>query len=62
VPVTYISLRLPNPAGALQDYRVRGPGDFKPAAPGTRLDRIAYSAAHVVADARAAGDPWLQRP
>jgi len=53
-------LRLPGASGALHDHRVRGPGDFTPAAPGTRLARIAYSAAHVVADARAAGDPWLQ--
>jgi len=36
------------------------PGRFAPAAPGTAPNRVAYSAAHVVADARAAIDPWLQ--
>jgi hypothetical protein len=44
----------------LQPYTLRGPGSFTPAAPGTVLPRIAFSAAHVVADARAAIDPWLQ--
>ncbi|MBP6778461.1 MAG: dihydrodipicolinate synthase family protein, partial [Piscinibacter sp.] len=45
--------------GTLQPYDLRGPGGFTPAAPGMRLNRIAYSAAHVVADPRAAIDPWL---
>ncbi|MDP3082997.1 MAG: DUF993 family protein, partial [Rubrivivax sp.] len=51
---------LPAADGSLQPYTLRGPGDFTPAAPGTAFNRIAYSAAHVVADARAAVDPWLQ--
>ena len=33
---------------------------FTPAGPATKLNRIAYSAGHVVADARAAIDPWLE--
>ncbi|MEO6410129.1 MAG: DUF993 family protein, partial [Burkholderiaceae bacterium] len=45
--------------GTLQRHTLRGPGAFAPAAPGTKLNRIAYSAAHVVADARAAIDPWV---
>ena len=45
--------------GTLQRHALRGPGAFTPAASGTRLTRIAYSAAHVVADARAAIDPWV---
>lgn len=44
---------------SLQRHTLHGPGAFTPATPATRLSRIAYSAAHVVADARAAIDPWL---
>lgn len=54
------TLTLPAADGTLQPYTLRGPGEFAPAAPGTPLDRIAYSAAHVVADPRAAIDPWLE--
>ena len=54
------TLALPVADGTLQPYTLRGPGAFTPAAPGTVLNRIAYSAAHVVADARAAIDPWLE--
>jgi hypothetical protein len=53
------TLLLPS-AGALQSYTLRGTA---PLASGTRrvpFNRIAYSAAHVVADPRAAIDPWLQ--
>jgi hypothetical protein len=53
-------IALPQSDGTLTSYRVRGPGAWVPAAPGTRLNRVAYSAAHVVADPRAAIDPWLQ--
>jgi hypothetical protein len=55
-----MKINLPTANGTLQPYTLRGPGQFTPAAPGARLNRIAYSAAHVVADARAAVDPWLQ--
>jgi hypothetical protein len=55
-----LQITLPTADGQLAPYTLRGPGSFTPAAPGTRLSRIAYSAAHVVADARAAIDPWLQ--
>ena len=55
------SIILPNAAGtALAPYSLRGPGSFTPARPGAKFSRIAYSAAHVVADPRAAIDPWLQ--
>ncbi len=53
-------INLPGADGALQPYALHGPGNFTPAPPGTVLNRIAYSAAHVVADARAAIDPWLE--
>ena len=46
--------------GTLAPYALRGPDAFVPAAAGMPLARIAYSAAHVVADPRAAIDPWLE--
>ena len=55
-----MQITLPTANGQLAAHTVRGPGNFTPAAPGTRFNRIAYSAAHVVADPRAAIDPWLQ--
>lgn len=54
-----LTLKLPTPAGALETYTLRGTAPVKPA-PGIEFNRIAYSAAHVVADPRAAIDPWLQ--
>jgi hypothetical protein len=53
-------ITLPTPDGQLARYALKGPGSFAPAQPGTTLNRIAYSAAHVVADPRAAIDPWLE--
>jgi len=54
-----LSLKLPGTAGTLDTYTLRGTQPVRPRA-GVRFDRIAYSAAHVVADPRAAVDPWLQ--
>jgi len=54
-----VSLQLPSSKGDLASYALRGAAPAKPA-PGVKFDRIAYSAAHVVADPRAAIDPWLQ--
>ncbi|MEO5669343.1 MAG: dihydrodipicolinate synthase family protein [Ramlibacter sp.] len=53
------SLQLPSPKGDLATYTLRGTAPVKPA-PGVKFNRIAYSAAHVVADPRAAIDPWLE--
>ena len=55
-----MKITLPAADGTLQPYALKGPGNFTPAVGGQALTRIAYSAAHVVADARAAIDPWLQ--
>ena len=53
---TILTLRLPR-GTALEDYPVREPEHFeKPARPFTR---IAYAAAHVVADPLSAKEPWL---
>ena len=54
-----LKITLPTADGGLAPYTLRGPGSFRPAAPGAQFTRIAYSAAHVVADPRAAVDPWL---
>ncbi len=55
-----MKITLPTAEGVLAPYALRGPAGFAPARPGTKFTRIAYSAAHVVADPRAAIDPWLQ--
>ena len=54
-----LSLQLPSAAGGLTHYPLRGTSPERPPA-GARFNRIAYSAAHVVADPLAAIDPWLQ--
>lgn len=54
-----VSLKLPTPGGALESYTLRGAVPTQPAGR-PAFNRIAYSAAHVVADPRAAIDPWLQ--
>ena len=54
-----MKINLPRADGTLAPYTLRAPGAFRPAMAGTPFNRIAYSAAHVVADARAAVDPWL---
>ncbi|HWK84594.1 MAG TPA: dihydrodipicolinate synthase family protein [Caldimonas sp.] len=53
-------LRLPTVQGTLAPYALRGAAAVAPAARGTVLNRIAYSAAHAVADPLAAIDPWLE--
>lgn len=53
-----LTLQLPLASGELGDYTLRGTTPVKPAA-GIQFNRIAYSAAHVVANPLAAADPWL---
>ena len=53
------ALRLPTAGGGLDLYTLRGASPVRPMG-GVRFNRIAYSAAHVVADPCAAVDPWLQ--
>jgi hypothetical protein len=52
-------MRLPRADGTLHDYTLRGPGNWALPERGTRFNRIAYSAAHVVADPFSSADPWL---
>ena len=55
-----LTLQLPTNDGRLAPYTLRATAPIAIAPAGTRFNRIAYSAAHVVADPRAAIDPWLQ--
>lgn len=53
-----LTIELPVAGGGLQRYRLRGPKAFeKPSKP---FIRIAYAAAHVVADPLSAKEPWLE--
>ncbi len=54
-----LSLRLPIAAGTLKTYRLHESKPFAAPTSAPRFDRIAYSAAHVVADPFTANDPWL---
>ncbi len=54
-----LSLMLPVAGGRLERYAVRGGAPFATHPPTRPFTRIAYSAAHVVADPLAAVDPWL---
>ena len=50
-------LNLPTAGGAIEAYTTGAPGNFAVAKP--PYPRVAYAAAHVVADALAEQDPWL---
>jgi hypothetical protein len=53
-----VKIRLPAADGAPQDYALRAPGAF--ARPARPFNRVAYAAAHVVADPLSAKEPWLE--
>ena len=53
-----LTLTLPTATDSLQPYTLRGTTPVKPVS-GVRFNRIAYSAAHVVADPLAMVDPWV---
>ena len=52
------TIRLPAASGGLEDFHLSAPKDFPDVQSGA-FTRIAYSAAHVVADPLAAHDPWV---
>src|SRR5262245_47065224 len=54
-----LTLKLPTARRTIEAYALRAAEPVKSAA-GVKFNRIAYSAAHVVADPLAAIDPWLQ--
>ncbi|HWB46955.1 MAG TPA: dihydrodipicolinate synthase family protein [Hyphomicrobiaceae bacterium] len=53
-----LRINLPTEAGTLETFVLSEPRAYPGKASGV-FNRIAFSAAHVVADARAASDPWL---
>src|SRR3982751_4444213 len=58
MPISSLSLKLPTSAGAIETYRLAASRIFPAKLEGT-LNRVAFSAAHVVADPLADNDPWL---
>jgi hypothetical protein len=58
LPMSSLSLKLPKADRSLEDYRLAASRTFPAKLSGT-LNRVAFSAAHVVADPLADVDPWL---
>ena len=54
------SIRLPRTDGTLHAYTLRAARRWTPPVPGAHYNRVAYAAAHVVANPLAAADPWIQ--
>jgi hypothetical protein len=54
-----LQIKLPAGNGRMEMYRLQGPRQFVTATSPAQLTRVAYSAAHVVADPRAAINPSL---
>ena len=53
-----LKINLPTAAGKLESFVLSEPRAYPDKAKGS-FNRVAFSAAHVVADARAANDPWV---
>jgi hypothetical protein len=60
MPVSSLSLKLPTADGKVESYRLAASRIFPAKLEGT-LNRVAFSAAHVVADPLAECDPWLNQ-
>src|SRR4051794_4702300 len=58
LPMSSLSLKLPAADRSIETYRLAASRTFPARLEGT-LNRVAFSAAHVVADPLADGDPWL---
>lgn len=58
MPASSLSLKLPSADGSLRTYRLAASRSFPARLEGT-LNRVAFSAAHVVANPLADVDPWL---
>jgi hypothetical protein len=58
MPASSLSLKLPDANGRLENYRLAASRSFPAKLDGT-LNRVAFSAAHVVSDPLADVDPWL---
>ena len=57
-PISTLSLKLPKADRSIETYRLAASRTFPSKLVGT-LNRVAFSAAHVVADPLAESDPWL---
>jgi hypothetical protein len=57
--ISALSIRLPQADRSLETYKLSAPKSFPDKVSGP-MNRIAFSAAHVVADPLADADPWLQ--
>ena len=58
LPMSSLSLKLPTADASIETYRLAASRTFPAKLEGT-LNRVAFSAAHVVADPLADTDPWL---
>src|SRR5258707_1096067 len=58
LPISSLSLKLPNADRSTESYRLAASRSFPLRLEGT-LNRVAFSAVHVVADPLADSDPWL---
>src|SRR5947199_6826514 len=58
LPMSSLSLKLPKADRSIETYRLAASRSFPAKLQGT-LNRVAFSAAHVVADPLAGVDPWL---
>src|ERR1700749_1308861 len=58
MPVSSLSLKLPTAGGGVETYRLPASPGFPAKLEGT-LNRVAFSAAHVVSNPLADVDPWL---
>jgi len=58
MPISSFSLKLPVTNGAMETYRLSATRSFPTELQGT-LNRVAFSAAHVVSDPLGDTDPWL---
>ena len=54
------TIQFPRTDGTLHPYTLRPPRSWPRPTPGAAGNRVAYAAAHVVADPLASADPWLQ--
>jgi hypothetical protein len=53
------TIKLPGAGGALTPYTLPSPKPWPATSTPRKFNRVAFAAAHVVADARADADPWL---
>ena len=58
LPMSSLSLKLPTADRSTETYRLAASRTY-PSKLETTLNRVAFSAAHVVADPLADNDPWL---